>query len=61
MTTVLQPCQVFFQSSQHPDAPQVMEVSINALSLKVMILCSAFNNYNIEVFHLIFLLSSRKK
>ncbi|XP_078809182.1 intermembrane lipid transfer protein VPS13A isoform X3 [Oryzias latipes] len=35
MTTVLQPCQVFFQSSQHPDAPQVMEVSINALSLKV--------------------------
>ncbi|XP_072243960.1 intermembrane lipid transfer protein VPS13A isoform X1 [Leuresthes tenuis] len=35
VTTVLQPCQVFFQSSQAPASPQVMEVSINALSLKV--------------------------
>ncbi|KAM4575849.1 intermembrane lipid transfer protein VPS13A isoform 2-T2 [Odontesthes bonariensis] len=35
VTTVLQPCQVFFQSSQTPASPQVMEISINALSLKV--------------------------
>ncbi|XP_024132153.1 vacuolar protein sorting-associated protein 13A isoform X3 [Oryzias melastigma] len=35
MTTVLQPCQVFFQSSQPTDAPQDMEVTIKALSLKV--------------------------
>ncbi|CAG5923536.1 unnamed protein product [Menidia menidia] len=35
VTTVLQPCQVFFQSTQPPGSPQAMEVSINALSLKV--------------------------
>ncbi|KAM9393107.1 intermembrane lipid transfer protein VPS13A isoform 2-T2 [Pholidichthys leucotaenia] len=35
VTTVLQPCQVFFQSTQSPTSPQTMEVSINALSLKV--------------------------
>ncbi|XP_072290202.1 intermembrane lipid transfer protein VPS13A isoform X2 [Eucyclogobius newberryi] len=35
MTTILQPCQVFFQSTQNPNAPQVMVISINALTLKV--------------------------
>uniref|UniRef100_A0A672HME5 Vacuolar protein sorting 13 homolog A n=1 Tax=Salarias fasciatus TaxID=181472 RepID=A0A672HME5_SALFA len=35
VTTVLQPCQVFYQSTQSPTSPQTMEVSINALSLKV--------------------------
>uniref|UniRef100_H3DEF0 Vacuolar protein sorting 13 homolog A n=1 Tax=Tetraodon nigroviridis TaxID=99883 RepID=H3DEF0_TETNG len=35
MTTVLQPCQVFFQSAQTPTSPQAMEVSMNALTLKV--------------------------
>ncbi|XP_041643525.1 vacuolar protein sorting-associated protein 13A isoform X2 [Cheilinus undulatus] len=35
VTTVLQPCQVFFQSTQTPTSPQAMEVSINALTLKV--------------------------
>ncbi|XP_053725885.1 vacuolar protein sorting-associated protein 13A isoform X1 [Synchiropus splendidus] len=35
VTTVLQPCQVFFQSTQPPGSPQSMEVSINALTLKV--------------------------
>uniref|UniRef100_A0A3B4VHW4 Vacuolar protein sorting 13 homolog A n=1 Tax=Seriola dumerili TaxID=41447 RepID=A0A3B4VHW4_SERDU len=35
VTTVLQPCQVFFQSTQSPTTPQAMEVSINALTLKV--------------------------
>ncbi|XP_074527415.1 intermembrane lipid transfer protein VPS13A isoform X2 [Halichoeres trimaculatus] len=35
VTTVLQPCQVFFQSSQTPTSPQAMEVSINSLTLKV--------------------------
>uniref|UniRef100_A0A8D3DF94 Vacuolar protein sorting 13 homolog A n=1 Tax=Scophthalmus maximus TaxID=52904 RepID=A0A8D3DF94_SCOMX len=35
VTTVLQPCQVFFQSTQTPTTPQAMEVSINALTLKV--------------------------
>ncbi|XP_061789259.1 intermembrane lipid transfer protein VPS13A isoform X1 [Nerophis lumbriciformis] len=35
VTTVLQPCQVFFQSSQSSTSPQAMELSINALSLKV--------------------------
>ncbi|XP_033475720.2 intermembrane lipid transfer protein VPS13A isoform X1 [Epinephelus lanceolatus] len=35
VTTVLQPCQVFFQSTQTPSSPQAMEVSINALTLKV--------------------------
>ncbi|XP_067376850.1 vacuolar protein sorting-associated protein 13A isoform X3 [Channa argus] len=35
VTTVLQPCQVFFQSTQSATSPQAMEVSINALTLKV--------------------------
>ncbi|KAK7933821.1 hypothetical protein WMY93_004717 [Mugilogobius chulae] len=35
VTTVLQPCQVFFQSSQTPQTPQAMEISINTLTLKV--------------------------
>ncbi|KAF1389209.1 hypothetical protein PFLUV_G00071060 [Perca fluviatilis] len=35
VTTVLQPCQVFFRSTQSPTSPQAMEVSINALTLKV--------------------------
>ena len=35
MTTVLLPCQVFFRSSQPTGSPQAMEVSIQALSLKV--------------------------
>ncbi|XP_028312141.1 intermembrane lipid transfer protein VPS13A isoform X2 [Gouania willdenowi] len=35
VTTVLQPCQVFYQSTQPASSPQVMEVSINSLSLKV--------------------------
>ncbi|TKS78631.1 Vacuolar protein sorting-associated protein 13A [Collichthys lucidus] len=35
VTTVLQPCQVFYQSTQTPTSPQAMEVSINALTLKV--------------------------
>ncbi|XP_028433878.1 intermembrane lipid transfer protein VPS13A isoform X2 [Perca flavescens] len=35
VTTVLQPCQVFFRSIQSPTSPQAMEVSINALTLKV--------------------------
>ncbi|KAM6944423.1 intermembrane lipid transfer protein VPS13A isoform 1-T1 [Lycodopsis pacificus] len=35
VTTVLQPCQVFFQSTQSPTSPQAMEVSINTLTLKV--------------------------
>ncbi|XP_034728114.1 vacuolar protein sorting-associated protein 13A isoform X2 [Etheostoma cragini] len=35
VTTVLQPCQVFFQSTQSTTSPQAMEVSINALTLKV--------------------------
>ncbi|KAM9858498.1 intermembrane lipid transfer protein VPS13A [Aulostomus maculatus] len=35
VTTVLQPCQVFFQSTQSPTSPQAMEVSISALTLKV--------------------------
>ncbi|KAM6931036.1 intermembrane lipid transfer protein VPS13A [Xenentodon cancila] len=35
VTTVLQPCEVFFQSTQSPASPQAMEVSISALSLKV--------------------------
>ncbi|XP_057687082.1 vacuolar protein sorting-associated protein 13A isoform X2 [Corythoichthys intestinalis] len=35
VTTILQPCQVFFQSSQTPTSPQAMEISINSLSLKV--------------------------
>ncbi|XP_030592859.1 intermembrane lipid transfer protein VPS13A isoform X2 [Archocentrus centrarchus] len=35
VTTVLQPCQVFFKSTQSPTSPQSMEVTINVLSLKV--------------------------
>uniref|UniRef100_A0A671VJ44 Vacuolar protein sorting 13 homolog A n=1 Tax=Sparus aurata TaxID=8175 RepID=A0A671VJ44_SPAAU len=36
VTTVLQPCQVYFQSTQEsPTSPQAMVVSINALTLKV--------------------------
>uniref|UniRef100_A0A7N6BRJ3 Vacuolar protein sorting 13 homolog A n=1 Tax=Anabas testudineus TaxID=64144 RepID=A0A7N6BRJ3_ANATE len=35
VTTVLQPCQVFFRSTQSAGSPQAMEVSINALRLKV--------------------------
>uniref|UniRef100_A0A665TTY8 Vacuolar protein sorting 13 homolog A n=1 Tax=Echeneis naucrates TaxID=173247 RepID=A0A665TTY8_ECHNA len=35
VTTVLQPCQVFFQSTQSPTATQTMEVSINFVKLKV--------------------------
>ncbi|XP_034396532.1 vacuolar protein sorting-associated protein 13A isoform X2 [Cyclopterus lumpus] len=35
VATVLQPCQVFFQSTQSLTSPQAMEVSINALTLKV--------------------------
>nr|XP_012773474.2 vacuolar protein sorting-associated protein 13A isoform X2 [Maylandia zebra] len=35
VTTVLQPCQVYFESTQSPTSPQAMEVTINALSLKV--------------------------
>ncbi|XP_017269300.1 vacuolar protein sorting-associated protein 13A isoform X2 [Kryptolebias marmoratus] len=35
VTTLLQPCQVFFKSTQSPTVPQAMEVSINTLSLKV--------------------------
>uniref|UniRef100_A0A3Q4HB17 Vacuolar protein sorting 13 homolog A n=1 Tax=Neolamprologus brichardi TaxID=32507 RepID=A0A3Q4HB17_NEOBR len=35
VTTVLQPCQVYFESTQSPISAQAMEVTINALSLKV--------------------------
>ncbi|XP_051963977.1 intermembrane lipid transfer protein VPS13A-like isoform X2 [Xyrauchen texanus] len=35
MTTVLQPCQVFFQSSQSATQPQTIELSISSLTLKV--------------------------
>uniref|UniRef100_A0A673IQF1 Vacuolar protein sorting 13 homolog A n=1 Tax=Sinocyclocheilus rhinocerous TaxID=307959 RepID=A0A673IQF1_9TELE len=35
VTTVLQPCQVFFQSSQSPSQPQSIELSISSLTLKV--------------------------
>ncbi|XP_075995110.1 intermembrane lipid transfer protein VPS13A isoform X2 [Genypterus blacodes] len=35
VTTVLHPCQVFYQSTQSPTSPQAMEVCINALTLKV--------------------------
>ncbi|XP_077456591.1 intermembrane lipid transfer protein VPS13A isoform X1 [Stigmatopora argus] len=35
VTTILQPCQVFFQSFQTPSSPQAMEISMNSLSLKV--------------------------
>lgn len=37
VTTVLQPCQVFFNSTQSPSSPQAMEVSINTLSMKVFV------------------------
>lgn len=36
VTTVLQPCQVFFQSSQSPSQPQTIELSISSLTLKVI-------------------------
>ncbi|XDV48401.1 hypothetical protein PO909_017816 [Leuciscus waleckii] len=35
VTTVLQPCQVFFQSNQSPSQPQSIELSISSLTLKV--------------------------
>ncbi|MEQ2310370.1 hypothetical protein AMECASPLE_008153, partial [Ameca splendens] len=35
VTTVLQPCQVYYHSSQPPGAPQAMKVEIKTLSLKV--------------------------
>ncbi|XP_051510128.1 intermembrane lipid transfer protein VPS13A-like isoform X3 [Myxocyprinus asiaticus] len=35
VTTVLQPCQVFFQSSQSASQPQNIELSISSLTLKV--------------------------
>uniref|UniRef100_A0AAR2KW21 Vacuolar protein sorting 13 homolog A n=1 Tax=Pygocentrus nattereri TaxID=42514 RepID=A0AAR2KW21_PYGNA len=35
VTTVLQPCQVFFTSKQSPTQPQAIELSINSLTLKV--------------------------
>ncbi|XP_065103684.1 intermembrane lipid transfer protein VPS13A isoform X1 [Paramisgurnus dabryanus] len=35
VTTVLQPCEVFFQSSQSPTQPQTIELSISSLTLKV--------------------------
>lgn len=35
ITTVLQPCQVFFNQTQSPTQPQKIELSINSLTLKV--------------------------
>lgn len=35
ITTVLQPCQVFFQQTQSPTLPQKIELSMNSLTLKV--------------------------
>ncbi|XP_068616831.1 intermembrane lipid transfer protein VPS13A [Brachionichthys hirsutus] len=35
VTPVLQPCRVSFKSTQSPTSPQAMEVTINALTLKV--------------------------
>ncbi|XP_023658646.1 intermembrane lipid transfer protein VPS13A isoform X2 [Paramormyrops kingsleyae] len=35
ITTVLQPCEMFFQSTQTPSTPQAMELCISALTLKV--------------------------
>ncbi|XP_068165987.1 intermembrane lipid transfer protein VPS13A [Antennarius striatus] len=35
VATVLQPCEVFFRSTQSPTSPQAMEVTINMLTLKV--------------------------
>uniref|UniRef100_A0A671T9Z2 Vacuolar protein sorting 13 homolog A n=1 Tax=Sinocyclocheilus anshuiensis TaxID=1608454 RepID=A0A671T9Z2_9TELE len=35
VTTVLQPCQVYFQSNQSPSQPQCIELSISSLTLKV--------------------------
>lgn len=37
VTTVLQPCQVFFKQTQSPTQPQKIELSINSLTLKVNI------------------------
>lgn len=42
VTTVLQPCQVFYNSTQSPTSPQAMEVSINTLSMKVFVLFHTF-------------------
>uniref|UniRef100_A0A8C9VTT4 Vacuolar protein sorting 13 homolog A n=1 Tax=Scleropages formosus TaxID=113540 RepID=A0A8C9VTT4_SCLFO len=35
ITTVLQPCEVFFQSTQSPNTPQSMDLCISSLTLKV--------------------------
>ncbi|KAJ8413943.1 hypothetical protein AAFF_G00065410 [Aldrovandia affinis] len=35
VTTVLLPCQVFFQSTQSPTTPQTLELNIHSLTLKV--------------------------
>ncbi|XP_026125478.1 intermembrane lipid transfer protein VPS13A isoform X3 [Carassius auratus] len=35
VTTVLQPCQVYFQSNQSPTEPQAINLSISSLTLKV--------------------------
>ncbi|KTG45527.1 hypothetical protein cypCar_00012669 [Cyprinus carpio] len=35
VTTVLQPCQVFFESNQSPTSPQTIKLSISSLTLKV--------------------------
>ncbi|XP_058245185.1 vacuolar protein sorting-associated protein 13A isoform X2 [Hemibagrus wyckioides] len=35
VTTVLQPCQVFFKQTQSPTQPQTIELSMNSLTLKV--------------------------
>uniref|UniRef100_A0A8C1ZQN6 Vacuolar protein sorting 13 homolog A n=1 Tax=Cyprinus carpio TaxID=7962 RepID=A0A8C1ZQN6_CYPCA len=35
VTTVLQPCQVFFESTQSPTSPQTIRLSISSLTLKV--------------------------
>lgn len=35
VTTVLQPCQVFFKRNMYPASPETMDISINALTLKV--------------------------
>lgn len=48
MTTVLQPCQVFFQSMPTPTSPQAMEVSINALTLKVTVFILVINESRCE-------------
>lgn len=37
VTTVLQPCQVFFKRNMYPASPETMDISINALTLKVTV------------------------